>query len=197
MDQGNTHFNRMRAMSVVKGVAGVAVALLLSACDWEGTATAPLATVARLDLNRYVGHWYEVAKLPNRFQSQCVSDTTATYMRNDDGTIAVLNRCRLSDGRFIEAHALARVEEPRTRAKLEVSFFSVFGWRPVWGKYWVLALGPEYEYSLVGEPSREYGWILSRTPTLPAPVRAQLDERLRELGYEPERFVNSTHTATP
>lgn len=199
MDRGTTHRKTFGATPPVSGrVMVVAVlAMLLSACGWEEADTAPLATVPKVDLDRYVGRWYEIARLPNRFQNQCVSDTTATYTRNDDGTVAVLNRCRVGDGKFIEARALARVAEPRTRAKLEVSFFSVFGWRPVWGDYWVLALGPDYEYAVVGEPGREYGWILSRTPTLPAPTRAELDERLRALGYQPERFANSTHTAAP
>jgi apolipoprotein D and lipocalin family protein len=157
----------------------------------------PLASVAHVDLDRYTGRWYEIARLPNRFQSQCVGDTTATYSRNADGTIAVVNRCRVRDGHFDEARAVARVVDPRTNARLEVSFFSVLGWRPFWGDYWVLALAPDYDYAVVGEPSRRYGWILSRTPTLPAATRASIDRQLRALGYAPGDFIESPQTTDP
>jgi apolipoprotein D and lipocalin family protein len=166
---------------------------LMAACAGRPPEGEPLATVEHVDLDRYAGRWYEVAKIPNRFQDQCVSDTTAHYTPNADGTIAVVNRCRLRDGSFDEADAVARVADPETQAKLEVSFFSLLGWRPLWGNYWVLALGREYEYSVVGEPGRRYGWILSRTPTLPDTTRAEIDRRLRDLGYVPERFEASAH----
>jgi apolipoprotein D and lipocalin family protein len=151
--------------------------------------------VQQVDLDRYLGRWYEIAKIPNRFQSQCISDTTATYTHNADGTIAVVNRCRTRGGEFVEARAIARVADARSNAKLEVSFFSLLGWRPVWGNYWVLALGPDYDYAVVGEPGRRYGWILARTPTLPDATRAHIDRQLRELGYQPELFENSLHSA--
>lgn len=168
--------------------------LLPAACRGTAPETLPLATVASVDLERYTGHWYEIAKIPHRFQRQCVADTTADYARNTDGTISVVNRCRTADGRFDEARAIARVADTASNAKLEVSFFSVLGWRPVWGNYWILALGPDYEYAIVGEPTRRYGWILSRTPTLPDVTREQLDQRLRAFGYAPDQFENSTHT---
>jgi apolipoprotein D and lipocalin family protein len=167
----------------------------LSACSGSRLEQAPLATVQRVDLDRYTGRWFEIAKIPNRFQSQCISDTTARYTRNADGSIAVVNRCQTRGGEFDEAHAIARVSDPRTNAKLEVSFFSLLGWRPVWGNYWVLALGPDYDYAVVGEPGRQYGWILARTPTLPDATRERINQQLRELGYQPELFVNSLHSA--
>lgn len=171
--------------------------LLLMACHAPRPDTAPLATVAQVDLERYTGRWHEIAKIPHPFQRQCVRDTTADYSKNADGTIAVVNRCRKSDGTFDEARAIARVTDTTSNARLEVSFFSVLGWRPVWGNYWILALGPDYDYAVVGEPTRRFGWILSRTTTLPAATREQLDRKLRELGYTPEQFENSTHTGTP
>lgn len=168
-------------------------AWLLAAC--QGPAARPGApdTVAQVDLDRYAGRWYEVAKLPNRFQRQCVADTTAEYSRNADGSIAVVNRCRTADGRFDEARAVARVTDASSNARLEVSFFHVFGWRPLWGDYWILVLDPDYGYAVVGEPSRRYGWILARTPTLPAATRARIDERLRALSYDPGRFADTAH----
>ena len=167
----------------------------IAACDGPKPESVPLATVQHVDLERYLGRWYEIAKIPNRFQRQCVSDASANYVRNTDGTIAVVNRCRIRDGQFDEARALARVVDPRSNAKLEVSFFSVLGWRPIWGNYWVLALGPDYDYAVVGEPGRRYGWILARAPTLPAATRARIDRQLRELGYQPEQFENSPQSA--
>jgi apolipoprotein D and lipocalin family protein len=177
--------------------SGLAAFLLVGgvACHAPRPDAAPLPTAAHVDLDRYAGRWYEIARIPNRFQRQCISDSSATYTRGADGTVAVVNRCRTGDGRFDEAHGEARVVDPRTNAKLQVSFFSLLGWRPIWGDYWVLALGPDYAYAVVGEPGRRYGWILSRTPTLPATTRATINRKLRKLGYAPEQFVDSPHTS--
>lgn len=186
----------MKTCNRIVALALVSVLLAgTTACQGSRPVSAPLATVPAVDLDRYVGRWYEIAKIPNRFQSQCISDTTATYTRNANGSIAVVNRCRIRGGEFEEAHAIARVADARSTAKLEVSFFSLLGWRPVWGNYWVLALGPDYDYAVVGEPGRRYGWILARTPTLPDATRAQIDRQLRELSYPPELFENSLHSA--
>lgn len=170
-------------------------ATLLAACQPSAVPPPALVTVAQVDLDRYAGRWYEIAKLPNRFQRKCVADTTAEYRRQADGTIAVVNRCRTADGRFDEARAVARVADAGRNAKLEVSFFSVLGWRPLWGDYWILMLDSEYGYAVVGEPGRRYGWILARTPTLPTAVRARIDDRLRALGHDPVHFEPSAHTA--
>ena len=166
-----------------------------AACQSPSPGNSPLETVPAVDLDRYSGRWYEIAKIPNRFQSQCISDTTANYARNADGRIEVVNRFRTREGDFDEARAIARVADSQTNAKLEVSFFSLLGWRPVWGDYWVLALGPNYEYAVVGEPSRHYGWILARTPSLPVATRDVINQRLQALGYLPETFKNSPHIA--
>ena len=167
----------------------------VTACHKPQPESVSLVTVSTVVLDRYTGQWYEIAKIPNRFQRQCISDTTANYARNADGTIAVVNRCRTRDGEFDEARAVARVVDPRTNARLEVSFFSLLGWRPVWGDYWILALGPNYDFAVIGEPSRRYGWILARTPTLPDATRDAINQRLRDLGYRPESFENSPHSA--
>jgi len=166
---------------------------VLAACASQQQA-APPPTVARVDLDRYLGNWFEIAKIPHPFQRQCVSDTSAQYARNPDGTVAVLNRCRTQDGSFSEARGLARVTDPATNARLEVSFFSILGWRPVWGDYWVLMLDENYQYAVVGAPDRRYGWILSRAPSLPGATREVINARLRALGYDPARFEESAHT---
>jgi apolipoprotein D and lipocalin family protein len=137
-----------------------------------------------VDLERYLGTWYEIASFPHPFQRGCTA-TTATYSKRPDGEIDVLNRCRRGslDGEEDSARGRARVVDPATNAKLEVTFF----W-PFWGDYWILDLGPDYEYAVVGHPCREYLWILSRTPTLPGPVYDGILARLREQGYEVERL---------
>ncbi|RMG38589.1 MAG: hypothetical protein D6720_00955 [Gammaproteobacteria bacterium] len=157
---------------------------------------APLPTVEKVDLSRYVGTWHEVARMPNRFQDQCVGEVTATYRLRPDGMIDVLNRCRLADGSYDEAQGLARVVGPATHAKLEVSFFSLFGWRPFWGDYWIIALDPDYRYAVVAEPGRRYAWILARDSALDEVLQPEMRQRLREVlhraGYEPDDLIWDT-----
>ena len=139
-----------------------------------------LQTVERVELSRYVGTWYEIASFPQSFQEGCTA-TTATYTVRDDGDIDVLNRCRRDSlqGELDEAEGRARVTDRRTNSRLEVSFF-----RPFWGEYWIIDLGADYEYAVVGHPSRDYLWILSRSPTMDEDVYAGILERLREQGYQ-------------
>jgi apolipoprotein D and lipocalin family protein len=150
----------------------------------------PLETVPRVDLQRYAGTWHEVALYPNRFQRACASETTATYTPLGDGRIAVRNRCLRSDGTEMSVEGVAEVVEPATGAKLKVSFLP--GWLR-WtgigrGDYWVLYLSPDYRVAIVGEPSREYLWILSRTPTLPDGEYEALLAKVRAAGYDPDRL---------
>lgn len=153
----------------------------------------PLSTVSHVDLNRYLGTWYEIAAFPQDFQKGCTG-STAYYTQRDDGEIGVLNRCRkLSlDGEEKVAKGRARVVDRTTNAKLEVSFF-----RPFWGDYWIVDLGADYEYAVVGHPSRDYLWILSRTPTMDVAVYDAIVGRLRAQGYEVERLVRTLQPRSP
>ena len=148
------------------------------------------------DIARYAGLWYEIAAIPMWFQRNCLGDTTARYTPNPDGTIDVLNRCRTSEGTN-EAHGLARIVDTQSNARLEVSFFSVLGWRPVWGDYWIIALAPDYSWAVVGGPERRHGWILARTPELETATLATIHQRLEELGYDPASFVPTAQQAAP
>jgi len=186
---------KFRSPDVARALLALILLTGTAACQGPQPESAPLATVPAVDLDRYVGQWYEIAKIPNRFQRQCISDTSANYARNADGSIAVVNRCRTRDGQFDEARAVARMLDTTSSAKLKVSFFSLLGWRPIWGDYWVLALGPDYEYAVVGEPGRQYGWILARTPALPLAAREAINNQLRARGYDPALFENSPHSA--
>jgi apolipoprotein D and lipocalin family protein len=155
------------------------------------SAAEPLATVGAVDLSRYAGQWFEVAKYPNRFQRQCIADTTATYRVLDDGNVGVVNRCRTVEG-VDEANGLARRLDGRTD-RLEVSFLpAALRWLPIgWGNYWIIELAPDYRYVVVGEPSREYLWVLARTRTLSTEDRRAIESRLPQHGYDPKRLVDS------
>lgn len=136
--------------------------------------SAPVRTVASVDLERYAGEWHEAARLPNRFQDKCAGDVRATYTRRGDGRIDVLNRCRARDGSTTEALGLARVVDTATNAKLKVRFAPAWlSFLPmVWGDYWILGLAPDYSWAVVGSPDRKYLWVLSRTAAM---NRASLD----------------------
>jgi apolipoprotein D and lipocalin family protein len=143
--------------------------------------------VPHIELERYAGRWYEIASRPNRFQAGCTG-TTATYTLNSDGTIKVENRCFEDglDGDIMEATGTARVVDARSPAKLEVSFF----W-PFWGDYWVIDLDPNYEFAVVGQPSRRYLWILSRTPQMDDATYQGIVSRLEQSQY-PVNDLNKT-----
>ncbi len=172
---------------------------MLACAATAQTPDAPLEPIAALDVQRYLGTWYQVALIPNRFQSQCVSDTTASYRQRSDGAIEVINRCRDARGDIDEAIGYARptgsLADGRLQpAQLEVSFLpswlrwaqSIGHWG--WGAYWVIQLAPDYRYAVVGEGSREYLWVLSRTPALPAEDEAAIRVRLRQQGYDLARL---------
>lgn len=150
-----------------------------------------LRTVSHLDLNRYLGKWYEIASFPQSFQKGCTA-STANYSLRDDGEIDVLNRCRKGspDGEEKTAKGRARVVDSVTNAKLEVSFF-----RPFWGDYWVIDIGENYDYAVVGHPSRDYLWILSRTATMEGTVYEAILARLKNQGYEVERLNRTLQPA--
>lgn len=147
----------------------------------------PLQTVPKVDLQRYLGTWYELASFPQSFQKGCTG-STANYSLLPDGDVQVVNRCRLNalDGEEKVATGRARVVDQDTNAKLEVSFF-----RPFWGDYWVIQLDPEYQYAVVGHPGRDYLWILSRTPTVDEAVYEGIVAKLKADGYPLDRLVRT------
>ena len=142
----------------------------------------PLTTVESVDIERYLGRWYEIARFPNNFEEGC-EGVTAEYDLRPDGLISVINTCRkgATDGKAEVAKGRARVVDEVTNAKLEVSFFG-----PFWGDYWILYLAEDYSLSLVGEPSGRYLWILSRTPEISPEHRQAAIGTLNALGYNTE-----------
>jgi apolipoprotein D and lipocalin family protein len=183
---------------MIRSASARALAVLLPfamACGHAAAQTSEPRTVESVDLGRYTGRWFEVARIPNTFQSQCVRDVTATYDVRDDGTIDVVNRCRIGSGDLDEAVGVARVADPATRAKLEVRFAPAFlSFLPfVWGDYWVLGLDPEYRWAVVGTPDRDYLWILARSPQLDdAAYQAALAIAAAQ-GFDVGRVVRTPH----
>ncbi|MCS7052785.1 MAG: lipocalin family protein [Ignavibacterium sp.] len=148
-----------------------------------------IKTVDFVDLKKYVGVWYEIAKIPNRFQSQCVKETTARYNLKENGEIEVINSCIDKNGNLDKTVGIARVVDKKTNSKLEVSFFSILGWRPFWGDYWIIGLDENYQWAIVGTPSRKYGWILARKPQLDKEALNKIFQILKEQGYNTNDFV--------
>jgi apolipoprotein D and lipocalin family protein len=149
----------------------------------------PLKTVDHVDLPRYAGKWYEIARLPNRFEKKCARDVTAEYELKD-GNVSVRNTCIQQDGSSTTAKGKAKVVDAATGAKLKVTFF----W-PFYGNYWIIGLDPDYKWAIVGEPDRKYLWILSRTPSLPKTTLDTLLKKVEESGYRPSELMYVTQTA--
>lgn len=155
--------------------------------------TAPLQAVASLDVARYMGTWYEIAKYPNSFQTQCVRNTRADYKPEADGKVQVLNRCVMANGKTTEAEGAARQVGPADSPKLQVRFAPAWlSFLPmVWADYWVIDIDPEYQLVAVSEPKREYLWVLSRSKQVdPAQYQALL-ARLAERGFDLKRLALS------
>jgi apolipoprotein D and lipocalin family protein len=162
-----------RALALILTVIAVAAC---SAPPVNRDASIPLTTAKAVDLDRYLGLWFEIARFPNAFEKNCVA-VTAQYAKNADGSIKVLNRCRKIkfDGDQDVAEGRARIVGD---AKLGVTFF----W-PFEGDYWILEIADDYSWALVGEPAGRYLWILSRKPRLEPELKASLEAKLKALGY--------------
>jgi apolipoprotein D and lipocalin family protein len=173
----------------VKNLLPLAVLfLLLTACIRKGVSPAPPETVPKVDISRYMGIWYEIARYPNSFQKGC-RESVASYTLREDSSVAVVNRCRKGTKK-VEARATAKVVDLLTNAKLKVSFF----W-PFYGDYWILDLGENYDYAVVGTPDRKYLWILSRTPEMEASLYGKILGKIESLGFEPGRLLKEGNPA--
>jgi apolipoprotein D and lipocalin family protein len=152
-----------------------------------------LETVASVDLKRYAGKWFEIARYPNKFQKQCVGNTTATYNFLPSGEIEVINQCVKKDGTTIDAKGKGRFADKTNNAKLEVRFAPGFlSFLPnVWGDYWIIDLDDQYNYAAVGDPKREYFWILSRQPEISDAVYQNILRRAEAKGFNPGKVVKT------
>ena len=147
-------------------------------------------TIVVLDVSRYLGTWYEIAKFPNWFQRKCVSNTKAVYSAKSDGNLRVLNSCKTAAGDISEAEGLARQIGSKDSPKLEVRFAPEWlSFLPlVWGDYWVIDIDSQYQLAAVSDPRREYLWVLSRTPQLDPKVYADLLQRLKQQQFDIQKL---------
>jgi apolipoprotein D and lipocalin family protein len=148
----------------------------------------PVQTVQKVDLNRYVGTWYEIANFPRFFLPKCAADTVSEYTPNSDGSIAIKSSCRTEDGGVDEEHGTATPVKDSDNTRLEVTFI-----RPFTANYVVVGLDPEYRWTVIGSVNRKSLWILSRTPRLAQPeleralaVASSQGYPMQKLRYTPQ-----------
>ena len=178
-------------MKRLSHLLGLSAALLLGGCAHSDSGPLPPKTVERVDLKRYQGTWYELARLPMFFQRDC-AQSEAHYSLKPDGNVGVLNRCRTLEGEWQEASGTATPQVPGKTDKLWVEFdnwFSRLLPGVAKGDYWVLYLDDDYQTALVGNPNRRYLWLLSRRPTVPAYERESLLAKARQQGYDTTRLI--------
>ncbi len=160
-------------------LAGIGIAALALA-----SRNKPLKTVGHVDLQRYQGKWYEIARLPQIFENEC-TNVTAEYHIRDDGKIAILNSC-IKNGKAVSTDGIASVDDRTNNARLDVHF----QW-PFSGKYWILALAPDYSYTIVGNPNRKSLWILSRKPVMDTMTYNHLVMLAAEKGFDIRNLIKT------
>lgn len=175
---------------------GLLLVLVALAARAEGKGKAPLRVVDSVDLSRYQGRWYEVARLPNRFEEKCAGDVTAEYTLRPDGRITVLNSCRKRDGQMSAAEGVAKPagrEGPNSRLKVRFApgYLSFLPF--VWGDYQIIELAPDYAHAVVGSPDRKYLWVLSRNPRMDEATYLRLTEAARSQGFDVGRLILTSH----
>lgn len=162
----------------MKIITTTLLALLILGCSSHYP---PLKTVEKVTISKYLGTWYEIARYEHFFEKGC-SNVSAAYTLTEDGEIDVLNSCQ-KEGEYTTAKGVAYAVD-NSFSKLRVSFF-----RPFYGDYQILLLDEGYEYAVIGEPSREYFWILSRTKTLDKKILAHILKKMPSLGYDAKKLV--------
>lgn len=162
----------------------------------------PLVTITSIDLLRYQGVWHQVALYPNRFQKSCATNTRAVYTPQPEGKVQVVNQCRMADGKEMQIVGQARPAKEAaltgtllTPPQLQVRFAPDWlSWLPfVWGDYWVIQLAADYRYAVIGEPHREFLWVLARETQINSTDWASIEAKLKEQGYDPARLVREKH----
>jgi apolipoprotein D and lipocalin family protein len=172
------------------------IALTNSACATVDKTQAELITVPTIEVSRYMGKWYEIARLPNRFQNMCESNVSATYAQKPNGLLSVTNVCKKADGSLTSVEGEARqASNSAQNSKLQVRFAPAWlSWLPVWGDYWIIDLAPDYSYAVIGEPSRDYLWILSRTPKIDSALYEKFLLEIKAKGFDSRKVVKTLQT---
>ena len=174
-------------LQILIGIFASVSPLFAAAAD----APPSLQTVSHVDVNRYMGKWYEIASFPQWFQKNCTA-VSATYALRKDGDVDVLNECRdkTLDGKLRSAKGKAWIVDRASNAKLKVRFFWPFS-----GDYWIIDLGAEYQYAVVGHPKRNYLWILSRSRQMDPAEYDKILERLKQQHYDVTRLNKTLQPA--
>lgn len=184
-------------MKKIAAIAVLPALLILSAFSFaqqnNAVTQTQVQTVPQVDLKKYSGKWFEIARYPNKFQKKCVGNTTANYVIKENNKIEVTNKCVKKNGITDEAEGEAKVVDSATNAKLKVRFAPGFlsFISAVWGDYWIIDLDNNYQYAAVGDPKREYFWILSRTPELSDAVYQNILRRAEKMGFDPGKVVKT------
>jgi len=165
---------------MLKVIISIFFALVFVGC---GVKDPYLETVNKVDIEKYKGTWYEIARFEHFFEKGC-KNVTATYELKDNGKIKVINRCtNINDGKRKKAEGEAYALD-ETNSKLKVSFF-----KPFYGDYWIIDLDEGYNHALVGSPNREYLWILSRTKTISKEVKNSILNKLEKHKFDKNKFI--------
>ena len=187
---------RHRLVATLALVCAIAVPPAESMAEGAG-GQPPLRVVKSIDLRRYAGKWFEVARLPNNVQSRCASDVVAHYSPRPDGGLNVVNQCRKADGAINQSRGIARrAGDRKNSATLQIRFApAIFSFMPnVWGDYWIIGLGPDYTWAVVGVPNRRYLWILSRTPAMTGNAYEQAIEIAKGNGFDTTALIRTKHS---
>ena len=192
----NKNDSRMNLLESLTGAALLTGGLMLGAA----VAAPPAQSVPKVDLERYAGTWYELARLPNRPQDHCAGDVSATYTPNADGSVDMVNRCRKANGDIDRSEGHATLAPGDTSgAKLKVSFLPGWlQWFPLGrADYWVVMLDSAYRYAVVSEPGKTSMRILSRTPEVDEGAYEALLDKLSLAGYPVDQLVRTSHATRP
>jgi apolipoprotein D and lipocalin family protein len=177
---------RLRAVLVLGGLLTGGV--LLSGCSQDP----PLSTVSSVDLSRFQGQWYEIARLPRPTQVDCTG-TMASYALKSPTQLTLLHQCNVGNltGPVRQVVANAVVQDTSNTAKLQVDFGGFYG------DYWIIDLGQSYDFAVVGHPSRDYLWILSRSPKLDATTLSGITTRAQQNGFDTSKLEYTVQPETP
>jgi lipocalin len=154
------------------------------------------ATVAHADVDRFMGRWYEIARLPNRREANCARDVVTTYERRTPSAIRVVSLCRTTDGEVERLQGVAHIRDGASQAKLELRYAPLaLAWLPfLWDDWWILEVAPGYTYMVTGDPSRQTLWIYARTPALDEETYRTLVAHAAAQGYDTTRLVRTPQT---
>ena len=186
----------MSASLAYASLAFTALASQQATAQTAPTALPAVSPIATLDVPRYLGTWYEIAKFPNRFQAKCAANTRAQYTSQADGSVQVRNSCSTAEGSATEALGKAVQMGGANSPKLKVRFAPEWlSWLPwVWGDYWVIDLDADYQLAAVSDAKREYLWVLSRTPQLNPKAYEALLERLKAQHFDVQKLDRTPQT---